>query len=128
VAFLIEYLDDTIKGPEDVQSVLGSATLGLIARIVPVAQPSDALIASEHPKSSIAEGYRVLRTNIQFAALGNSGTSVVVTSAAPQEGKSTTAANLGVVIAQAGKRTLLVDSDMRRPSLPSCLACPTSEG
>jgi len=116
-AFLMEYMDDTIKQPDDVQRVLGSTTLGLIARIQPIESPQDAVITAEHPKSSIAEGYRVLRTNIQFAALDNPATSLMVTSSGPQEGKSTTLANLGVVIAQSGKRTLLVDTDLRRPTL-----------
>ena len=115
-AFLMEYLDDTIKSPDDVQRVLNSAPLAMIARIGNIKEPGDALVAANAPKSSLAEAYRVLRTNLQFAAVDNPVSILVITSSGPQEGKSTTAANLAVVMAQAGKRTLLVDTDLRRPS------------
>jgi len=127
-AFLMEYMDDTIKQPDDVQRVMGTTALGMIARINPIDRPQDAVITAEHPKSSIAEGYRVLRTNIQFAALDNPATSLMVTSSGPQEGKSTTLANLGVVIAQGGKRTLLVDTDLRRPTLHKLFGLPNKNG
>jgi non-specific protein-tyrosine kinase len=127
-AFLLEYMDDTIKNPDDVQRILGSTALGMIARIAPIALPTDAVIAATNPESSIAEAYRVLRTNIQFAALDNPVTSLMVTSSGPQEGKSTTLANLGVVIAQGGKRTLLVDTDLRRPTLHKLFGLPHKQG
>ena len=110
------------------QRALDAPTLGIIARIVPIVQPADALIAANHPKSSIAEAYRVLRTNVQFAALDNPATSLLITSAGPQEGKTTTVANLGAVIAQTGKRTLLVDADLRRPSLHRLFEVPNRLG
>jgi capsular exopolysaccharide synthesis family protein len=127
-AFLMEYMDDTIKDPDDVQRIMGSTALGLIARIAPIAQPTDAVVAATYPKSSIAEAYRVLRTNIQFAALDNPATSLLVTSTSPQEGKSTTLANLGVAIAQGGKRTLLVDTDMRRPTIHKLFGLTNKQG
>jgi len=127
-AFLMEYMDDTIKDPDDVQRVLKTSALGVIARIHPIIHSGDAVIAATHPKASISEAYRVLRTNIQFAALGNPATSLLITSAGPQEGKTTTVANLGVTIAQAGKRTLLVDTDLRRPSLHKLFSVPNKHG
>jgi protein-tyrosine kinase len=75
------------------------------------------LIAETDPRSPASEAYRTLRTNIQFAGLDQPCRSIVVTSATAGEGKTTTAANLGVVVAQAGSRVCLVDSDLRRPSL-----------
>jgi protein-tyrosine kinase len=75
------------------------------------------LIADTDPRSTASEAYRTLRTNIQFAGLDQPSRSILVTSATSGEGKTTTAANLGVVIAQAGSRVCLVDSDLRRPSL-----------
>jgi protein-tyrosine kinase len=75
------------------------------------------LIAETDPRSTASEAYRTLRTNIRFAGLDQSCRSILVTSATAGEGKTTTAANLGVVIAQAGSRVCLVDSDLRRPSL-----------
>ena len=83
------------------------------------AAPSTAapLVAHADPKSPAAEAYRSLRTSIQFAGLDHKCRTVVVTSSSPGEGKSTTVANFGVVSAQAGSRVLVVDSDLRRPTL-----------
>jgi non-specific protein-tyrosine kinase len=75
------------------------------------------LITLSNPRSPISEAYRTLRTNLEFTSLDKPIRSMVVTSTAPEEGKSTTLANLAVTIAQAGKRVILVDCDLRRPSL-----------
>jgi protein-tyrosine kinase len=75
------------------------------------------LIAHHNSKSPIAEQYRTIRTNIQFASIDREVRTIMVTSSGPGEGKSTTAANLAVVMAQQGKRVLLVDADMRKPTV-----------
>ena len=75
------------------------------------------LIAETAPKSPAAEAYRTLRTNIQFAGLDRPCRTIVITSATPTEGKTTTAANFAVVCAQAGSRVCLVDADLRKPAL-----------
>ncbi len=75
------------------------------------------LITFANPRSPISEAYRTLRTNLDFSSLDHPIRSMVVTSAAPEEGKSTTLANLAVAIAQAGKKVVVVDCDLRRPSL-----------
>jgi len=127
-AFLIEYLDDTVKSPLDVERTANLPTFGVIIRF-PRADEQGPLVALK-PKSAIAEGYRVLRTNLQFAAmgLGQSAAVLLVTSAQPTEGKTTSLANLGVSLAQAGKRVLLVDTDLRRPTLHKLFNLPKEAG
>jgi capsular exopolysaccharide synthesis family protein len=75
------------------------------------------LITLSNPRSPVSEAFRTLRTNLEFTSLDKPIRSMVVTSASPEEGKSTTLANLAVTVAQAGKKVILVDCDLRRPSL-----------
>ena len=86
------------------------------------------LITVSEPRSPISEAYRTLRTNLDFASLDQALKTLVVTSAGGGEGKSTTLANLGVVSAQAGRKVVLVDADLRRPSLHSSLGWTTRQG
>jgi len=79
--------------------------------------PDPVLITLTEPKSAASEAFRTLRTNIQFAGLDQPCRTILVTSAGPEEGKTTSAANFGVVTAQAGSRVCVVDSDLRRPTL-----------
>jgi len=114
-AFLIEYIDDTVKTPDDIAQSLKLSLLAVIARIAGDA-PEEKLVAARHPRSPHAEAYRLLRTNLQVADVDHPVKTLLVTSPNPVEGKSVTAANLAVVMAQAGLRTVLVDADMRRPT------------
>src|SRR3712207_6332885 len=82
-----------------------------------VAKPSTQLVALRDPRSPAAEAYRALRTNIQFSSLDKPIHTLLATSTAPDEGKTTTIANLAVTMAQAEQRVVLVDCDLRRPSL-----------
>lgn len=128
VAYLVEYLDDTVKTPED----LRVADLNVVAAVQEVHLNSKGAgkepFVLKEPKSLVAEAYRTLRTNLQFSSLDRPLRSLVVTSAVATEGKTTTVANLAVVIAQAGKRVVLVDADLRRPSAHKLFNLPNRDG
>lgn len=117
IVFLLEYLDDTVKTPDDVERVFGLPILGTIARIPGLENPPDHLVTAHHPRSPTSEAYRVLRTNVQFSTIGNPDGILLVSSPGPLEGKTTTSANLAVTMAQDGRRVILVDTDLRRPAL-----------
>jgi len=126
-AFLIEYLDDTIKTPDDVTRTANLPTLAGVARIDGETYP-EKLITVRHPLSPIVETYRLLRTNLQFSSVDKPVHTLVVTSPGPTEGKSVTLANLAVVMAQSGLRVVAVDADMRRPVLHKIFSLPNSHG
>jgi non-specific protein-tyrosine kinase len=86
------------------------------------------LVALREPRSPAAEAYRTLRTNIQFSSLDKPLRTILATSTAPDEGKSTTIANLAVTMAQAEQRVILVDCDLRRPTLHMLFRVPNNEG
>ena len=125
VVFLVDALDDTVKGPEDITRNTGTVVLGVIASYD--AAKSD-LVTLAEPRSPIAEAFRSLRTNIQFASVDKPLQSILVTSALPSEGKSTVAANLAITMAQSGKRVVLLESDLRRPSVHRYLKVPNRMG
>jgi non-specific protein-tyrosine kinase len=127
LVFLIEYLDDTIKLPEDASRVTHLPALGSLVQYRGGNDDRE-LITYTNPKSPFSEGYRTLRTNIQFSSPDRAIHKLMVTSASPGEGKSTTVANLAVVMAQTGKRTVLVDTDLRRPVLHQIFGLPNAVG
>lgn len=127
IIFLVDYLDDTVKSPSEVFEEVGLSTLAAIAYIRGNSAP-ERLIASRSPRAPVSEAYRMLRTNLRFAAIDEGLHTILVTSSSPGEGKSTTSANLGVVLAQTGQRVLLVDGDLRRPSLHKILELPNGQG
>jgi non-specific protein-tyrosine kinase len=88
----------------------------------------DQLVTIRDPRSPAAEAYRTLRTNIQFASLDHPLRTLLATSSAPDEGKSTTIANIAVTIAQSERRVLLVDCDLRRPTLHTMFGLPNEVG
>lgn len=128
--FVFEYFDDAIKDPDEVEEEIGLPTLASIERMRGGndRRPIYRLAALLYPRSAAAEAYRALRTNIEFAAVDGPIRTLLVTSAVPSEGKTVTAANLAVVFAQAGRRVLLVDADLRKPGVHEIFAIGNDEG
>ena len=130
IAFLIDYLDDSIKNKED----LAEATSGLpVIGLIPVvsdwrAEDAPLVVSLSAPKSPAAEAYRTLRTAVQFMGLEHPTRTLQLTSAGPQEGKSTTLANLAVALARAGQRVVVVCCDLRRPRIHEFYGLENSTG
>jgi succinoglycan biosynthesis transport protein ExoP len=135
LAFLLENMDNTVRTPEQAQAISALPSLGMI----PLGSKSGnhgpagkrlALTASKEvvetvtqvrPQSQMAESYRALRTSLLLSNLGAPPKVIMVTSARPQEGKTTTSINTAIVLAQKGVRVLLMDADLRRPSVHKTL-------
>lgn len=113
LALLQELFDDRINSADEAERVLKLPSLGYIPHIE---EEGLRLIRDISTFSPLMESYRTLRTNINFAAVGNQVRSMVVTSSVPAEGKSTTCANLAMAMAMDGKKVIIVDADLRRPS------------
>ena len=111
--FLREQFDDVIRSPDDVERKLGMPLLGLIPKSVE-GSPDEEL---EDPKSPMSEAYSSLLTNIRYSSAQGVPKSIAITSSQPGEGKSTTSRELARGIAELGRRTLLIDADLRRPTL-----------
>ena len=134
LAFLLETLDNTVRTPEQAEVASGLPSLGVVpqflhaetprlqptqlalAKDAPVARKAE-LVAHLRPKSEVAECYRALRTSILLSTIDTPPKVLLVTSALPQEGKTTTSVNCAIVLAQRGSRVLLVDADLRRPGV-----------
>ena len=113
-AFGLEYLDDTLRSPDDVERALGLATLGIIPKLEPGRSPQDELA---DPRSHMAEAYRSLCTTLQLSTERGLPKTLLVTSAGPGEGKSTTSMTIARHFANIGLKVLLIDADLRKPSL-----------
>jgi tyrosine-protein kinase Etk/Wzc len=142
IAFLREYMDETVHTKEDVQAATkGAPVLGMIPRIREAVGSSgrtaqaggpgelnSRLVAGRDPRNPVSEAYRSLRTNLTFANPDHPPRTIVVTSALPQDGKTTSAANLCITLAQQGIKTLLVDADLRRGVLNNVFDTPREPG
>ncbi|MEL6547763.1 MAG: polysaccharide biosynthesis tyrosine autokinase, partial [Myxococcota bacterium] len=124
LAFLVDMFDNTVKSQKQVEETLGIPFLGIVPMIKVGRGPRNAnntperdQYILENPRSAVAECTRTIRTNLMFMSPETPARFLVITSSSPREGKSTTAINLAIVTAQSGKRTLIVDTDMRRPRL-----------
>jgi capsular exopolysaccharide synthesis family protein len=126
VTHLLEYIDKSLKSPEDVSQVLGLPVIGYIGEMN--MKGDEFMYVSEHPHSPIAEAFRSLRTNIEFAGVEHPLKTIMVTSPASEDGKTTLASNLAFVMAQEEKRVVLIDADLRRPNLHELFKIPIQPG
>lgn len=117
LAFFVNYLDDSIKSQDDVETYLRLPFLGYVPNIKTNSVIERDLQAHTQPQSSAAEGFRTVRAAISLAPRAEKQRVFSVTSTIPSEGKSLVASNLAIVLAQTGLKTLLVDADLRRPSV-----------
>ena len=116
LAFFIDYLDNTIKSPEEIDSRFGVPVLGMVELLTPEKGAVEEAV-SKDPRSHIAENYRVIRTNILLSSAEKHPKNIVITSTSPQEGKTATAVNLAAILAQSGGPVLIMDADLRRPRI-----------
>jgi succinoglycan biosynthesis transport protein ExoP len=135
LAFLLEGLDNTVRTTEQAQMISGLPPLGMIPLgsrttregnstkrlVIATSKEAVELITQVRPQSQMAESYRALRTSLLLSNLGAPPKVIMITSALPQEGKTTTSINCAVVLAQKGIRVLLIDADLRRPSIHKTL-------
>jgi polysaccharide biosynthesis transport protein len=140
LALFREYLDNTVKSPDDIESLTGLPSLAVVpslpgvnghhtrlSRLAGEEAPQAAigprveLLSYVQPKSQISEAFRALRTSLLLSQAEHPPQVILVTSALPREGKTTAAVNLGVTLAQLGDRTLLMDSDLRKPGIRRAL-------
>ena len=124
-AFLVDYLDDSLRSTEDIETATGLPVLA----VVPVEPPPDNRpIALSEPTQFAVEVYRGLRTTVQFLGLDTRMRVIQITSSLPGEGKTTIATNLAVVFAQAGSSVILIDADLRRPRTHEVFDVPLRPG
>jgi polysaccharide biosynthesis transport protein len=132
LVLLFEHLDNTLKTPEDVKEQLGLPFLGMVpdvgARQANGGAPKASPLILKNPQSAVAESYRVLRTNLIFSSAETTGRALVISSANPGEGKTTTVANLASSLAINGARVLAVDADLRRPTMHQHFGVPKTPG
>ncbi|MDQ0731132.1 polysaccharide biosynthesis tyrosine autokinase [Arthrobacter sp. B1I2] len=119
-------VDTRVLGEVDLRRITNASVLGGIAYEADAGKKP--LLTQVQPQSPRAESFRQIRTNLQFAQVGHSSKSVLITSSLPGEGKSTTAVNMAISLAQAGQRVALVDADLRRPMVGEYLGLDRSVG
>lgn len=130
VAFVTDQLDDSIKDADAVRELTNLSSLGTITQMRGDRGRSEIyrMVTLLYPRSITAEAYRALRVNVEFASVDKPVQTLLVTSAAPGEGKTLTSSNLAVVFAQAGRRVLLVDADLRWPAVHKYFDLPNVHG
>lgn len=127
LAFFVDYLDNTVKSAEDIEQRFAVPVLGIIELLDKEKGQADDIVMRE-PHANISESYRAVRTSIMLSTADKPPKHILVTSIAPQEGKTTTAVNLSAILAQSGYRVLLIDADLRKPRLRRIFGIETDTG
>ncbi|KAA3654341.1 MAG: hypothetical protein DWQ04_34550 [Chloroflexi bacterium] len=117
IAFVIEYLDDTLKTPADISNLLKLPVIGFVADVSDLDKAKHRPYVARNPRSPVSEAFRNLRTNLEFAGVDSPLRTILVTSPGPGDGKTTVAVNLATAIAQGNKHVALIDCDLRRPRI-----------
>jgi capsular exopolysaccharide synthesis family protein len=128
LAFFLDYLDTSVKTPEQLTQITRLPFLGTVFHVTQNGQPADRPVVLADPRSPATEAFLAVRTNLLFTFLGDEKKLIVVTSSVPAEGKTFVTANLGVVLAQQGKRVLMVEGDLRKPGLSKVFRLERSPG
>ncbi len=131
LALLLNLLDNSVRDPEEIERLVHLANLGLVPRVNPKALPTNIpveLMAHFQRDQGLSEAYRSIRTSLMFATPGGAPKVLMITSATPGEGKTTTVISLGIVLAQTGASVLLVDGDLRKPRLHKVFNVPRGPG
>jgi polysaccharide biosynthesis transport protein len=127
LAFFIEYLDNTIKSPDDVEEEFGVPVLGVISLWKDKDKDIENVVVKE-PNSLVAESYRSIRTAVELSSVNSTHRRLVVTSILPGEGKTTTAVNIAAAMARGEKKVLLIDCDLRKPRIHKIFNLDNSKG
>lgn len=134
LAFFFEYLDNTIKIPEDIESHLNIPYLGSVPVIAIDSEGKQdgkiraELVTLNSPKSLASEAYRGIRTSVLFSSAESAPQVILVSSSGPQEGKTITATNLAIAMAQSGSKVIILDCDLRRPKIHEAFGIPRDQG
>jgi capsular exopolysaccharide synthesis family protein len=142
-AFSVEYFDNTVKDPDEISKLFGLPTLGLIPTLQSSSQKKGKrdkggepqpgtgdldTVTFKFPKSAISAAYHTFRTSLLFSTPGSPPKTILVTSSSPNEGKTTVSCNLGILLAQSGSKTLIIDADLRRPACHKAFNVQSSPG
>jgi succinoglycan biosynthesis transport protein ExoP len=131
LAFLLAYLDNTVRTPEELERALRLASFGMVPKVdvkeLPEGLSLD-LLSHQRRESELSEAFRSIRTSLMFSSPEGAPKTLLITSATASEGKSTSAINLALVLAQNNNRVLLVDGDLRKPRLHKVFSVPSSPG
>ena len=128
IAFILEHMEDTLKTPQDIANVLGLPVVGSVVNESGMMKNEGTPYVSAHPRSPMAETFRTLRTNLEFSSVDKPLKTILITSPGISEGKTTVAANLAAVMAQANKRVILLEGDLRRPRVHHALGMSNQVG